>query len=151
MASLEASAQAAEGVDLPVSLEAVERAVLAVLRAEGVDDAEVSVTLLPDAEIAHLNQEYLQHEGPTDVISFQLPDPTGRIIGDVYIGADQARRQAAELGAGAGEEVLRLAVHGTLHVLGHEHPEGEGREESEMYRRQEELLAALLRDADPTS
>jgi probable rRNA maturation factor len=138
----------AEGVELPLPLEAVERAVRAVLRAEGAGAAELSVTLLDDAGIARLNEEYLHHEGPTDVISFPLPDPTGRVVGDIYIGRDQAARQAAELGADLREELLRLAVHGTLHVLGYEHPEGEGREESPMYRRQEELLAALLREPD---
>jgi probable rRNA maturation factor len=138
----------AEGVELPLPLEAVERAVRSVLRAEGARAAELSVTFLTDEGIARLNEEYLDHEGPTDVISFPLPDPTGRVVGDVYIGREQAARQAAELGADLREELLRLAVHGTLHVLGYEHPEGEGREESPMYRRQEELLAALLRDSD---
>lgn len=138
----------AEGVELPLPLEAVERAVRAVLRAEGAGAAELSVTFLTDAGIARLNEEYLDHEGPTDVISFPLPDPAGRVVGDIYIGREQAARQAAEVGAGLRDELLRLAVHGTLHVLGYEHPEGEGREESSMYRRQEELLAALLRDPD---
>ena len=109
-----------------------------------------AIAFLPDAEIARLNLEYLGHEGPTDVISFQLPDPGDRIVGDIYIGAEQAERQAAELGAGHGEELLRLAIHGTLHILGYEHPEDDGREESVMYHRQEELLAALLRDPDLT-
>jgi probable rRNA maturation factor len=142
--------QAADGVELPLAVEMVERAVRAVLVAEGVKDVELSIAFLPDAEIARLNLEYLGHEGPTDVISFQLPDPGDRIVGDIYIGAEQAERQAAELGAGHGEELLRLAIHGTLHILGYEHPEDDGREESVMYHRQEELLAALLRDPDLT-
>jgi probable rRNA maturation factor len=53
---------------------------------------------------------------------------------------EQAIRQAAEFGATPADEVLRLAIHGTLHVLGWEHPEGAGRTESEMFARQEELL-----------
>jgi probable rRNA maturation factor len=145
MEEIEVEAQA-DGVELPISLGAVESAVRSVLLAEGAQAAELSLTFLDDAGIARLNEEYLDHEGPTDVISFPLPDPTGRVVGDIYIGRDQAARQAAELGADLREELLRLAVHGTLHVLGYEHPDGEGREESPMYRRQEELLAALLRD-----
>ncbi len=148
MEELAVEAQA-EGVELPLPLDAVERAVVAVLRAEGARAAELSVTFLSDEGIARLNEEYLGHEGPTDVISFPLPDPGGRVVGDIYIGRDQAARQAAELGAELREELLRLAVHGTLHVLGYEHPEEEGREDSPMYRRQEELLAALLGDPGP--
>ena len=67
------------------------------------------------------------------------------MVGDVYVGVDQARRQAAEFGATPAEEVLRLAIHGTLHVLGYDHPEGEERAGSEMFGVQEELLRAFLR------
>lgn len=149
MPEMEVQAQLGEGVDLPLPAAEIERAVRSVLQAEGAGAAEISVTFLRDAEIARLNEEYLAHEGPTDVISFPLPDPTGRVVGDIYIGVDQAARQAAELRVEIRHEILRLAIHGTLHVLGHEHPEGDGREESPMYRRQEELLAAFLRDPRP--
>lgn len=140
----EVTVHAADGVSPPLPLEEVERAVREVLRAEGVGAAELSVILLTDREIAEMNERYLSHEGPTDVISFPLHPEGGAPLGDVYVGAEQAARQAAELGIPAREEVLRLAVHGTLHVLGYDHPEGDGREASEMYRRQEELLAAIL-------
>jgi probable rRNA maturation factor len=57
---------------------------------------------------------------------------------------EQALRQAAEYGATPAEEVLRLAVHGTLHVLGYDHPEGADRASSEMFARQEALLRGFL-------
>lgn len=133
-----------EGGAVPLDEEEVVELVLSVLGAEGVGEAEISIALVGDDEIAALNQEYLNHEGPTDVISFPLPAPGGVRVGDVYVGAAQAERQAAELGVPYREELLRLVVHGTLHVLGHEHPEDEGRSESPMYRRQEELLGAFL-------
>jgi probable rRNA maturation factor len=133
-----------DGVTPPVALAEVEAAVRAVLRAEGVTDAEISVALLGDSAIAELNERYLAHPGPTDVLSFPLHADGAPPLGDVYIGVDQARRQAAEFGVAAREEVLRLAVHGTLHVLGYDHPEGADREGCEMYRRQEELLGSVL-------
>lgn len=133
-----------EGVTPPVSAERVERAVRAVLRAEGVDAAEISVALMSDAEMAALNEEYLDHEGPTDSIAFALHDEGEPPIGDLYVGTETAARQAAEFGATPAEETLRLAVHGTLHVLGWTHPEGEDRADSEMFRRQEALLGAFL-------
>lgn len=138
------TAQAEEGLSIPVELEELEALVASVLDAEGVQDAELSVALLSDAEIASLNEEYLSHEGPTDVITFPLHRPGGSPLGDVYIGAEQAARQAEEAGVGYREELLRLTVHGTLHVLGYEHPAGPDREGSPMYLRQEELLAAFL-------
>jgi probable rRNA maturation factor len=119
------------------------RAVQATLRDRAVTDAEISLTLLGDAEIQALNQRYLGHDGPTDVLSFPLYEPGEPPVGDIYIGYAQALRQAEALGVPESEELARLAVHGTLHVLGYDHPEGEDRESSEMWRLQEEILARL--------
>ena len=63
----------------------------------------------------------------------------------MYLGFEQASRQAADLQVPLEEELLRLVVHGTLHVLGYQHPEGEDREMSEMFRLQEELVSAVMR------
>jgi probable rRNA maturation factor len=134
----------APGVHAPVDAERVEAAVRHVLRAEGIDEAEISVALLDDAAIAAMNQEYLDHEGPTDVITFAMHEGEEPPLGDIYVGVEQAVRQAAEWSVAPAEEVLRLAVHGTLHVLGYEHPDGPERVESEMFIRQEELLRSFL-------
>ena len=143
MDGIEVDVSVGEGVSSPVDAARVEAAVRHVLREEGVDAAEISVALVSDVEIASLNEDYLQHEGPTDVISFALHEQGESPLGDIYVGIEQATRQAAEFGATPSEEVLRLAIHGTLHVLGWEHPEGAGRTESEMFARQEELLRGL--------
>ena len=148
MDELNVEVHLAEGLDLPVDEAALAAGARAVLRHEGIRAAELSIALLGDDEIARLNREYLDHEGPTDVISFELPSPGETRVGDVYIGAGQARRQAAELGVPFAEELLRLAIHGTLHVLGHEHPEGD-RDGSPMYRLQEELLRQILEGSTP--
>lgn len=140
---IEVEVSVGEGVESPVDPRRVEMAVRHVLRAEDVEAAEISIALVSDAEIAALNQDYLQHEGPTDAISFALHEEGEPPLGDVYVGVDQAARQAAEFGATSAEEVIRLAVHGTLHVLGWDHPEGDGRTESEMFSRQEELLVSF--------
>jgi probable rRNA maturation factor len=136
-----------EGVESLVDSARVAAAVRHVLREEGVAVAEISVALVSDAEITALNQDYLQHQGPTDVISFALHEAGESPLGDVYVGVEQAARQAAEYGATPAEEVIRLAVHGTLHVLGWDHPEGAGRTESEMFARQEELLRGFQSEA----
>lgn len=126
--------------------EAVRDAIRHVLAAEHIAQAEISVAFLGDAEIAALNERHLAHAGPTDVISFALHPPGAPPVGDIYIGAAQARRQAEELGVSPAEECLRLAIHGVLHVLGYDHPEGEDRADSRMYQQQEALLGAFTRD-----
>jgi rRNA maturation RNase YbeY len=117
-----------------------------VLRAEGVRDAMLSIAFVPEREIAALNWRHLRHRGPTDVISFGFAAgvKNGPVVGDIYIAPGVARRHALEHGRGVREETLRLVVHGVLHVLGHDHPGGEARYESPMWRRQERLLRAAL-------
>ncbi|MFO7259705.1 MAG: rRNA maturation RNase YbeY [bacterium] len=120
------------------------RAALATFAAEGVTRAELSIALLSDAAIAELNHRYLGHTGPTDVISFPLYEGDEAPVGDVYIGYEQALRQAAALGVPEAEELARLAIHGTLHVLGYDHPEGPGRVRSRMWKRQERILREVM-------
>jgi probable rRNA maturation factor len=112
----------------------------------GVTHAQISITWLADAEIAQMNREYLGHDGPTDVISFHLYDvAAGEVpIGDIYIGYEQAARQAASFGSTLDDELVRLAVHGTLHVLGFDHPDGDARMNSEMWGLQEAIVEEVL-------
>jgi probable rRNA maturation factor len=116
----------------------------AVLRAEGARRATLSIAFVSRRRIAALNRRHLGHDGPTDVISFGLaPVVPGGVQGDIYIAPDVARENARRHGVPLREELARLVVHGTLHVLGHDHPEG-GRERSPMWRRQEALLRRAL-------
>jgi probable rRNA maturation factor len=124
----------------------LERAVRHALAHEGVADGEVSLTLVGDGAIQALNRQYLSRDRATDVLAFAL-GPGPAVLGDVYVGVDQARRQAVELGVPLEEELVRLAVHGTLHVLGHDHPEGAGREQSSMFALQEALVREIRRES----
>ncbi len=137
---------AQEGVRAPVAAERLAETVRYVLRAEGVREAMVSVTLLSPTAMARLNRRHLQHAGATDVISFGFtPVPGAGVVGDIYLCPAVARKNASRVGCGVREELLRLAVHGALHVLGWDHPETAGREASPMWRRQERLLAVVRR------
>ncbi|MCH1569851.1 MAG: rRNA maturation RNase YbeY [Longimicrobiales bacterium] len=127
----------------PTVVEMIERGVRAALSNEGASQAEVSVTLLDDSGIEKMNATYLDRDRPTDVIAFSLGGP-GDVLGDVYIGFAQAERQSAEHGEAIGIELLRLAIHGTLHVLGYDHPDGPERWDSSMFSLQERLLAEVL-------
>jgi probable rRNA maturation factor len=111
----------------------------------------VELTLLDAAAMRRLNRRATGRRGLTDVLAFALPQPDGALLGDVYICPAAAQRWVQNGGRrGKGEEgsvdeeLMRLAVHGTLHVLGYDHPEGPGRLRSAMWRRQERYVRRLL-------
>ncbi len=126
-----------------VSSDDVVGAVTATTHVEGVERGEISVTFVELKTIIALNKTHLDRSGPTDVIAFELGAP-GEPLGDIYICPEIARESAAEYGVEPRLELLRLVIHGTLHVLGHRHPEGSDREESEMFRKQDAILDSLL-------
>lgn len=130
-----------DGVRSPVAAARLVTLAQQVLQALKVRHALVSVTMVAPRAMAALNRKHLGHRGPTDVITFALgADPTGVVLADVYICVDVAREQAVRHRVGIREELARLVVHGMLHACGWEHPEGDDRVGSPMWRRQEQLL-----------
>lgn len=105
---------------------------------------EVSVIVLTRAKMRAMNREFLGHDHDTDVISFKHDPVAGipaaeRSFGDIYISGWLAARQARELGHGVLDEALTLAVHGALHLLGHD--DHEPRAKARMFRVQDRVLA----------
>jgi probable rRNA maturation factor len=114
-------------------------------RGEAQPLSELSITYLDDDEILALNRAHLKHDWVPDVLSFTLEAGEGHRIGDLYIGLAQAARQAAEHGVTTDEELVRLAVHGTLHVLGLDHPESaEDRAHAPMMQIQESVVRRMF-------
>ena len=105
--------------------------------------AAISVTFVGPVRIRQLNARWKHVDRTTDVLAFSLPLPEGRHQGDVYICRAVAADEAKKRGIAVREELVRLVIHGTLHVLGHDHPDGDGRVRSAMWRRQERYLACL--------
>ena len=101
---------------------------------EGARRLRVELTLLDAAAMRRLNRCATGRRGLTDVIAYAMPQPDGSLLGDVYICP----------AVDGDEELVRLAVHGTLHVLGYDHPNGSGRTRSGMWRRQERYVRRLL-------
>jgi probable rRNA maturation factor len=137
-----------EGVRIALSRERVGEIVRAVLRSEGVRDAMLSVSFVPNTAIRALNRKHLRRDRITDVIAFSFR-PAGKrspIVGDVYIAPAVARASARANKVPVREELVRLIVHGALHVLGHDHPETAARTRSAMWRKQERLVARLARN-----
>ncbi len=105
----------------------------AVARLHGLtEQTEVDITIVDDEEIHRLNREYRGVDRPTDVLSFALDEgggdepelvdePEEHLLGDIIISAETAQRQGEEFGHGLTREMVYLAVHGLLHLLGYDH------------------------------
>ncbi|MEQ8275888.1 MAG: rRNA maturation RNase YbeY [Deltaproteobacteria bacterium] len=108
---------------------AVKRAVLATLEAEDAVGRDVSVLLTDDAEIHELNRNFRGVDKPTDVLAFSLDEgeygSLDASLGDVIISVERAKKQAGSRRVTLDSELELLAVHGTLHLLGHDHAEPE--------------------------
>ena len=130
------------GRRLPLPSALVRRVVRGVLEGER-RPALVSVTVLGRDAMRRLNSEHKGRDEPTDVLAFSMTDGAGGTVGDVYICSWVAAREAKARGLPLREELIRLVIHGTLHVLGRTHPEGAARTRSSMWRRQERYVGAL--------
>jgi probable rRNA maturation factor len=121
------------------------------LNACGEGSSSISLTLVNDAAIRALNRTHRGKDKPTDVLSFPLePDAAAqpgvdpeRLLGDVVISIDTARRQAADYDARLQAELYRLLIHGLLHVLGHDHEEAQERERMTLEERRLASAIAL--------
>ncbi len=106
---------------------AVKRAVLVTLEAEDAAGRDVSVLLTDDAEIHELNRSFRGVDKPTDVLAFSLDEgeygSLDASLGDVIISVERAKKQARSRRVTLDSELELLAVHGTLHLLGHDHAE----------------------------
>lgn len=124
----------------------VRKTVDAVLEAEEARIDEVHVTFLSVSKMRGLNRRTFGRNRTTDVIAFGLPHE-GALIGDVFICPASARSAARRYGVPVREELVRLVVHGVLHVLGFEHPRGEDRTASAMWKRQEAHVDRVMERA----
>jgi probable rRNA maturation factor len=128
---------------LPLDADEVTGWAAAVLDAESLDEATLSIAFLDADEMRTLNRRSLGQDRVTDVIAFRLEHPSG-IAGDVYVCPSEAARNADAEAVPVRQELVRLVVHGVLHVLGHEHPdEATARTTSRMWTLQEEYVRAL--------
>jgi probable rRNA maturation factor len=112
-----ADAQAHLAVD-PEALAALARRLL---EAEGVPAASLSIALVDDPTIHALNRRHLDHDWPTDVISFRLSEPgEPELSGELVVSAEMAAATAAEAGLDPSAELALYVIHGLLHLCGHD-------------------------------
>ncbi len=129
----------------------IEKTARQILDALGFPDAQLSVLIVDDDQIASLNKNYLNHTGPTNVISFPMqegpfPEITPDVLGDVVISADTAHREAVDADMPMMSRIYQLLIHGILHLVGYDHVHS--REEAiRMERKSEELYERIVREA----
>ena len=153
---------AVEPMSADAALALIESAVCETVRVGlGNRPVDVELTLSGDHEMERLNFDHMGERGPTDVLSFPLHEwvveghsshladddgiapPGPLVLGDVVIDLDQALRQSAEGDWGVIEELVMLAIHGTLHLLGHDHQDLD--EEAQMRAVEHDVLGVLHR------
>ena len=130
-----------------MSLKKIEKNAQAVLNALDSPDGELSVLIVDDPQIAILNKEYLNRQGPTNVIAFPMRDGgfgdlNPQLLGDVVISIETARREGGDAGISTPARVSQLLVHGILHLFGYDHEKDDG-EARRMEEKSDELLEML--------
>jgi len=105
-----------------IDCQQLEEALSVVLTDFGVSQ-EVTCILTDDLHVHQLNRDFRDKDMPTDVLSFEMHDtihPTSP-LGEIYISVERAKIQAQQATHTLQQEILLLAIHGTLHLLGYEH------------------------------
>ena len=143
--SIEVLEESGSGTDVD-RLARLSRFVLDRLRVH--PQAELCIKLVDTATIAELNEQWMEKEGPTDVLAWPMDElrpgmvneePEEGVLGDLVLCPAVAERQGEAAGHGTVAELELLTVHGILHLLGYDHAEPE--EHKEMFGLQDRLLA----------
>ncbi len=113
----------------------------------GCRESELSILLVDDEEIQHLNREYLSRDHPTNVLAFPMREGEGihlnpALLGDVVVSTETAQQEAQQRGVTLEEEIALLLIHGILHLLGYDH-EDDPEAAAEMDAKEEEILTHL--------
>ena len=130
-----------------ISKKKIHQTASVILNALDYPDAELSILIVDDQQIAQLNHQYLSREGPTNVIAVSMrqgpfSDIAPNLLGDVVISADTAQREAQSAGISIQDRFDQLLIHGTLHLLGYDH-EHSAAEAIKMDKKAKELLQLL--------
>jgi probable rRNA maturation factor len=123
-----------------------------VLQEYSLEQGDVGIILTGNDTLQQLNRKYRGKDAPTDVLSFGMIEPgqlanasAGReedlVVGDVYISMDQVEQQAREAGHHPYREILILAVHGMLHLIGYDHVDED--EYAVMQKKEMQILSQL--------
>ncbi|HVL14049.1 MAG TPA: rRNA maturation RNase YbeY [Gemmata sp.] len=114
----------------------------AVFEGEGVAACKVTIAFVDNPHIHRLNKQFLDHDEPTDVLTFPYTDPGAKVLeGEVVIGYEVAKEYAADRGHDANLELLLYVVHGCLHLCGYD--DTDDASTAEMRGKEREYLTKL--------
>ena len=113
-------------------------------------DSELSILIVDDSQIEELNQQYLNRQGPTNVIAFamregEFSDLSPHLLGDVVISTDTAAREAQMAATSTEQRFNELLVHGILHLVGYDHETSED-DARVMENKSREILALIYKN-----
>src|SRR5207237_10913753 len=107
----------------------LKKAVRLIVQDAGIQSAEISMAVVSDERMHELNRQYLQHDYPTDVLSFVLArDKRARSLdGEIVASADYAAREAVRYRWSTDDELLLYIIHGCLHLVGYDDTTAKGK------------------------
>ena len=130
-----------------ISKRKIRQTAIVILNALDYPDAELSILIVDDQQIAQFNRDYLNRKGPTNVIAFPMragrfSEITPSLLGDVVISTDSAHREGQSAGFSMQDRLDQLLIHGILHLCGYDH-ENTKTEARRMEKKTEELLKTI--------
>ena len=130
-----------------IALKKIKQTVQVILDALDCPDGEISILIVDDPQIEELNQQYLNREGPTNVIAFamregEFADLSPHLLGDVVISMDTAAKEAQIAATSMERRFNELLVHGVLHLMGFDHETSE--EDAQVMEGKSREILALL-------
>lgn len=106
---------------IPLEYARLRQTATRVLEGEGVREAKISLAFVDNPTIHRLNKQFLQHDEPTDVLSFPMSGPKAKVLeGELVIGVEVAKAQAGDRGHDVHAELCLYVIHGLLHLCGHD-------------------------------
>jgi probable rRNA maturation factor len=132
---------------LEIPLSRIEKTAQAILDALDFPEGELSILIVDDAQIAQLNEQYLNRPGPTNVIAFPMQEGrfsslTPQLLGDVVISAETAEKEGLSAGIDPTDRFFELLIHGILHLFGYDH-EVDPKEALKMEGKSRELFRSI--------
>ena len=127
-----------------VKSETVKSAMFSVLDGEDKDYSSISVLLVSDEDIQEVNKKYLGHDYSTDVLTFPLHQDSEPIEGEIYVSLQTTERNSKTYNNSHSSEIIRVVIHGMLHLTGYEDSTSESREEM---KKKEDFYLDLIEDS----
>ncbi len=112
-----------------VKVSDIKKIIRKIVKKEAENSGSVNIVFCSDKKILELNRRFRQISKPTDVLSFPFRDSD--LLGEIYISLETAERQAKEFAWSLDKEVIRLIVHGTVHLIGYDHKKKSDRKKME--------------------